>query len=44
MGSIALWRACFPRTRGANVRMVDPKGGLVRRTAVCEYSDIDVRL
>ena len=35
-GSIALWRACFPRARGANVRRYDPDGGPVRRAPVVD--------
>ncbi len=36
MGSIGQWRACFPRARGANVMMHDPKYGPVRRTPVVD--------
>ena len=35
-GSIALWRACFPRAIGANVRRYDPNGGPVRRAPVVD--------
>ena len=35
-GSIALWRACLPRARGANVRMYDLHEGPVRRIPVVD--------
>ena len=35
-GSIGGWRACFPRARCANVRMMTWQGGIVRRTPVVD--------
>ena len=35
-GSIAAWRGCFPRARGANERMYDRAGGALRRALVVE--------
>ena len=36
LGSIASWRACYPRARCANVKNSDPAAGLVRRAPVVD--------
>ncbi len=36
LGSIAAWRACFPRARCANVCMMPRQGGVVRRMPVVD--------
>jgi hypothetical protein len=36
LGSIGGWRACFPRARCANVRMLTWEGGVVRHTPVVD--------